>query len=130
MSRAVMSVAPAGRHDQVHRPRRIGLRPRDTQHRWQRSSAHGQMQELSTGKFHFRTSLQARATYPARSGRAPWRWWTIFSWAGILALCNSQFTELEGHHMTRLFVRHNVADYRVWRKAYDDFDEERRKLGV
>jgi hypothetical protein len=32
--------------------------------------------------------------------------------------------------MTRLFVRHNVADYRAWRKAYDDFDAERRKLGV
>jgi hypothetical protein len=32
--------------------------------------------------------------------------------------------------MTRLFVRHNVADYRTWRKAYDDFDAERRKLGV
>jgi hypothetical protein len=32
--------------------------------------------------------------------------------------------------MTRLFVRHNVADYRAWRKAYDDFDTERRNLGV
>src|SRR5262249_15616914 len=32
--------------------------------------------------------------------------------------------------MTRLFVRHNVADYRAWRKADDDFDAERRKLGV
>ena len=32
--------------------------------------------------------------------------------------------------MARLFVRHNVADYRAWRKAYDDFDAERRKLGV
>jgi hypothetical protein len=34
------------------------------------------------------------------------------------------------NQMTRLFVRHNVADYRTWRKAYDDFDAERRKLGV
>ena len=32
--------------------------------------------------------------------------------------------------MTRLFVRHNVADYRTWRRAYDDFDAERRELGV
>jgi hypothetical protein len=32
--------------------------------------------------------------------------------------------------MTRLFVRHNVADYRAWRKAYDDFDVERKKLAV
>jgi hypothetical protein len=32
--------------------------------------------------------------------------------------------------MTRLFVRHNVADYTAWRKAYDDFDAERNTLGV
>ena len=32
--------------------------------------------------------------------------------------------------MTRLFVRHNVADYKVWRKAYNEFDAERRALGV
>ena len=32
--------------------------------------------------------------------------------------------------MTRLFVRHDVADYAKWRKAYDDFDEERRGMGV
>jgi hypothetical protein len=32
--------------------------------------------------------------------------------------------------MTRLFVRHNVADYKLWRKAYDDFDAERKALGV
>ena len=29
--------------------------------------------------------------------------------------------------MTRVFVRHNVADYKVWRKAYDDFDAERKR---
>jgi hypothetical protein len=32
--------------------------------------------------------------------------------------------------MVRLFVRHNVNDYGAWRKAYDDFDEQRRPLGV
>jgi|SRR5215471_16767045 hypothetical protein len=32
--------------------------------------------------------------------------------------------------MTRIFVRHNVADYKTWRKAYDDFDTERKALGV
>jgi hypothetical protein len=32
--------------------------------------------------------------------------------------------------MTRLFVRHNVADYKVWRKAYNEFDAERKALGV
>lgn len=32
--------------------------------------------------------------------------------------------------MTRLFVRHNVADYQAWRRVYDDFDAERKTLGV
>jgi hypothetical protein len=32
--------------------------------------------------------------------------------------------------MVRLFVRHNVADYETWRKVYDEFDQERRPLGV
>jgi hypothetical protein len=32
--------------------------------------------------------------------------------------------------MTRVFVRHDVADYKVWRKAYDDFDAERKMMGV
>jgi hypothetical protein len=50
-------------------------------------------------------------------------------YSGALQLARSPI-ELEYHHMTRLFVRHNVADYRAWRKAYDDFDAERSKLGV
>jgi len=32
--------------------------------------------------------------------------------------------------MVRMFVRHKVADYAQWRKAYDDFDAERAKMGV
>ncbi len=32
--------------------------------------------------------------------------------------------------MVRLFVRHEVEDYARWRKAYDDFDAERRTMGV
>ena len=32
--------------------------------------------------------------------------------------------------MIRMFVRHDVADYGKWRKAYDDFDAERRRMGV
>lgn len=32
--------------------------------------------------------------------------------------------------MISLFVRHPVADYATWRKHYDDFDEERRRMGV
>src|SRR5262245_31296112 len=40
-------------HDQTHRPRRIGLRPRETRHDRQRGGARGQMQKSTTGKFHF-----------------------------------------------------------------------------
>ena len=32
--------------------------------------------------------------------------------------------------MVRLFVRHKVADFSKWKKAYDDFDKERRGMGV
>lgn len=32
--------------------------------------------------------------------------------------------------MVRMFVRHMVNDYSVWRKVYDDFDSERNGLGV
>ena len=32
--------------------------------------------------------------------------------------------------MVRMFVRHKVNDYAVWRKAYDDFDGERSGMGV
>jgi hypothetical protein len=29
-----------------------------------------------------------------------------------------------------LFARHKVADYSSWRQKYDDFDTERRSMGV
>ena len=32
--------------------------------------------------------------------------------------------------MVRMFIRHGVRDYRIWRKAYNAFDKERRGLGV
>jgi hypothetical protein len=32
--------------------------------------------------------------------------------------------------MVRLLIRHNVADYKAWRKVYDEFDAERKTLGV
>jgi hypothetical protein len=32
--------------------------------------------------------------------------------------------------MIRMFVRHNVKDYGAWRKVYDEFDAERRQMGV
>ena len=49
-----MSVAPPAGKPTIdpHRPRRIGLRPCDARHGRQRSSARGQMQKLSAGKFH------------------------------------------------------------------------------
>jgi hypothetical protein len=46
--------SPAGgkADDDAHRPRRIGLRPRNAGHGRQRSGTHGQMQECAAGKFH------------------------------------------------------------------------------
>src|SRR5262249_39793681 len=32
--------------------------------------------------------------------------------------------------MVRMFIRHVVRDYRVWRRAYNAFDKERRGMGV
>ena len=32
--------------------------------------------------------------------------------------------------MVRMFARHPVKDFASWKKAYDDFDAERRDLGV
>jgi hypothetical protein len=32
--------------------------------------------------------------------------------------------------MVRVFVRHNVEDYEAWRKTYDEFDQQRRSMGV
>jgi hypothetical protein len=32
--------------------------------------------------------------------------------------------------MVRLFVRHRVADYPVWRSVYDSFESERPGFGV
>jgi hypothetical protein len=32
--------------------------------------------------------------------------------------------------MATLFVRHTVSDYTTWRKAYDEFDATRRRMGV
>jgi quinol monooxygenase YgiN len=32
--------------------------------------------------------------------------------------------------MATLFVNHDVADFNVWKQAYDDFDAERATMGV
>src|SRR5262249_37310387 len=50
------------RDNDVHRPRRISLRPRDARDGRQRGSACGQMQKISAGKFHFEP--------PSRSGHS------------------------------------------------------------
>jgi hypothetical protein len=48
----VVGPARRKRDDEVHRPRRIGLRLRNPRRSRQRDSAPCQMQKLSTGKFH------------------------------------------------------------------------------
>ena len=32
--------------------------------------------------------------------------------------------------MVRLFIRHRVDDYDAWRRVYDEFDAQRRSMGV
>ena len=32
--------------------------------------------------------------------------------------------------MATMFVKHSVADFTKWKKAYDGFDSERKSLGV
>lgn len=32
--------------------------------------------------------------------------------------------------MATLFVRHDVSDFGKWKNAYDDFDDERKTMGV
>jgi hypothetical protein len=32
--------------------------------------------------------------------------------------------------MVRMFVRHTVRDYKLWRKAYNSFDKERKTMGA
>src|SRR5262249_52280955 len=79
-----------------HRPRRVVLRPSDTRHGWQRSSARGQMQKLpSVGKFHFElpflvfysiTSSARASSVGASSSRRP----TIGSGYGDGLACASE----------------------------------------
>ena len=49
----VRPAAGRGAYDNPHRPRRIGLRPRDARDCRERGGAGGQMQKLSAGKSHF-----------------------------------------------------------------------------
>src|SRR5262245_65475130 len=46
-------------NDESHRPRRIGLRPSEARHGWQRGSGRDQMEQLSAGKVHGKSSRNA-----------------------------------------------------------------------
>lgn len=48
----------------------------------------------------------------------------------FLLLSISAVTQPVDAAETRMFVRHEVADYATWLKAYNAFDKERRKMGV
>jgi len=45
----------------------------------------------------------------------------------VAAICAAGTVQAEG---ARLFVRHEVADYGAWRKAFDAFAPTQKKLGV
>src|SRR5262249_24805889 len=53
----VSSAAGGITDNDAHRPRRIGLRSRDARHSRQRGSTRGQMQKISSGKFHVNLPL-------------------------------------------------------------------------
>jgi heme-degrading monooxygenase HmoA len=49
----------------------------------------------------------------------------------LLARVVSESGSGEGRvEMVRVFVRHTVEDYAAWRAVYDDFDNQRRAMGV
>jgi hypothetical protein len=49
---------------------------------------------------------------------------------GVLALAFAATGRPAAAADVRMYIRHDVTDYAAWRKAYDDFDARRRKLGV
>ena len=53
-SEDIVCPASRDRHNQTHRPGRIGLRPRDARYSRQRGSANGEMQKITARKFHWR----------------------------------------------------------------------------
>jgi quinol monooxygenase YgiN len=54
----------------------------------------------------------------------------IFALALAIVVVLSVTTASSQQSNVRLFVRHEVNDYAVWRKAYDGFDADRRAAGV
>src|SRR5262249_59344878 len=61
--------------DDAHRPRRIGLRPRDARHRRQRGSARCQVQKISAGKFHWRLPPSLPLWHARKWARRAMRAW-------------------------------------------------------
>lgn len=43
---------------------------------------------------------------------------------------HDRIEQLMENVMATLFVRHNVSDFDQWKMAYDNFDDERKSLGV
>jgi hypothetical protein len=39
-------------------------------------------------------------------------------------------TRYKEESMIRMFIRHPLEDYARWRRGYDDFDQERKGMGV
>jgi len=50
--------------------------------------------------------------------------------AGLLGLSITGASVVAQAADVRMFVRHEVADYAAWRKAYDGFASTQKKLGV
>ena len=55
----------------------------------------------------------------------------LFAFALVVATAFAVVPPASTHGSSvRMFVRHNVSDYATWRKAYNDFDAERKTMGV
>jgi len=50
--------------------------------------------------------------------------------AGLLLLGLTMTVQSVQAADVRMFIRHEVNDYATWRKGYDGFNAERKKLGV
>src|SRR5262245_54379312 len=68
-----------------------------------------------------------RSCWPTPSWTAPNK---SSEWRGYSAYGRVNTRPLGRLAMVRLFIRHAVTDYKAWRKVYDDFDAERRSMGV
>src|SRR6516225_6907891 len=64
----VVGAAGRKRDDPAHRPRRIGLRPRDARDARQHGSACGQTEKISAGKFHFAPPFASHHSITSSAG--------------------------------------------------------------